>query len=325
MSSVQGQRARQVLVAQPPDPHVLLQAQQDPARRHRLQHAGLQFDARPGHVLQQRAQILRLERDTAGENVHDQLLRGDRAGAAPQRPRLERHQEMAGEVHPVRPPTDRPRAVQPEDTERHGQAAAPLDDADEVGVGRVVIGLDIPGVAMTARDQPRPAPLPAPPHRSRPARTATSLDGIPRELRSGAALRRLPICRRARRSGRAAGPRPGRCRSPHRAAARWRRAPCADRRRASTPQLPAARTGLRAASRANSALLRLQPGQALRVGLRMSWLIFMEQNFGPHIEQKCATLCASFGSVSSWIQPRRVGVEAQVELVLPPEVESAPG
>jgi hypothetical protein len=29
-------------------------------------------------------------------------------------------------------------------------------------------------------------------------------------------------------------------------------------------------------------------------------VIFIEQNFGPHIEQKCATLCASFGSVSSW-------------------------
>src|SRR5262245_3195046 len=26
----------------------------------------------------------------------------------------------------------------------------------------------------------------------------------------------------------------------------------------------------------------------------------MEQNFGPHMEQKCATLCASFGKVSSW-------------------------
>ena len=33
---------------------------------------------------------------------------------------------------------------------------------------------------------------------------------------------------------------------------------------------------------------------------RRSWVIFIEQNFGPHIEQKCATLCASLGSVSSW-------------------------
>ena len=31
----------------------------------------------------------------------------------------------------------------------------------------------------------------------------------------------------------------------------------------------------------------------------MSWLIRIEQNFGPHIEQKCAVLCASFGKVSS--------------------------
>jgi hypothetical protein len=29
-------------------------------------------------------------------------------------------------------------------------------------------------------------------------------------------------------------------------------------------------------------------------------VISIEQNFGPHIEQKCASLCASFGKVSSW-------------------------
>ena len=32
---------------------------------------------------------------------------------------------------------------------------------------------------------------------------------------------------------------------------------------------------------------------------RMSWVIFMEQNFGPHIEQKWATLAPSAGSDSS--------------------------
>jgi hypothetical protein len=32
----------------------------------------------------------------------------------------------------------------------------------------------------------------------------------------------------------------------------------------------------------------------------MSWVMRMEQNFGPHIEQKCAVLCASLGRVSSW-------------------------
>ncbi|ESX66904.1 hypothetical protein X759_26880 [Mesorhizobium sp. LSHC420B00] len=26
----------------------------------------------------------------------------------------------------------------------------------------------------------------------------------------------------------------------------------------------------------------------------------IEQNFGPHIEQKCASLCASLGKVWSW-------------------------
>ena len=54
----------------------------------------------------------------------------------------------------------------------------------------------------------------------------------------------------------------------------------------------------------------------------MSWLIRIEQNFGPHIEQKCATLCASFGRVWSWKLARRLGIERQVELVLPAELEA---
>ena len=33
---------------------------------------------------------------------------------------------------------------------------------------------------------------------------------------------------------------------------------------------------------------------------RMSWLIFMLQNFGPHMEQKWAVLWASLGRVASW-------------------------
>ena len=33
----------------------------------------------------------------------------------------------------------------------------------------------------------------------------------------------------------------------------------------------------------------------------------MEQNFGPHIEQKCATLLASLGKVSSWNSPAVFG------------------
>ena len=34
--------------------------------------------------------------------------------------------------------------------------------------------------------------------------------------------------------------------------------------------------------------------------MRTSWVIFIEQNLGPHIEQKWATLAESLGSVSSW-------------------------
>ncbi|CKT20526.1 Uncharacterised protein [Mycobacterium tuberculosis] len=33
---------------------------------------------------------------------------------------------------------------------------------------------------------------------------------------------------------------------------------------------------------------------------RTSWVMRMEQNFGPHIEQKCAVLAGSAGRVSSW-------------------------
>ena len=33
---------------------------------------------------------------------------------------------------------------------------------------------------------------------------------------------------------------------------------------------------------------------------RTSWVILIEQNFGPHIEQKCAVLAGAAGSVSSW-------------------------
>ncbi len=33
---------------------------------------------------------------------------------------------------------------------------------------------------------------------------------------------------------------------------------------------------------------------------RIFWEIFIEQNFGPHIEQKCAVLAGSAGRVSSW-------------------------
>jgi len=44
-------------------------------------------------------------------------------------------------------------------------------------------------------------------------------------------------------------------------------------------------------------------------------VIFIEQNFGPHMEQKCATLAPSCGRVSSWNCARRVRVEAEVELV----------
>ena len=40
---------------------------------------------------------------------------------------------------------------------------------------------------------------------------------------------------------------------------------------------------------------------------RTSWVIFIEQKAGPHIEQKCALLAASAGRVSSWKSRAVVG------------------
>jgi hypothetical protein len=54
-------------------------------------------------------------------------------------------------------------------------------------------------------------------------------------------------------------------------------------------------------------------------------VIFIEQKCGPHIEQKCATLCASFGRVSSWKDLRLLRIEAEVELVFPAELEARLG
>ncbi len=51
-------------------------------------------------------------------------------------------------------------------------------------------------------------------------------------------------------------------------------------------------------------------------------MIFIEQNLGPHIEQKCATLCASLGRVASWKARAVSGSSDQVELVFPAEVEA---
>ena len=48
----------------------------------------------------------------------------------------------------------------------------------------------------------------------------------------------------------------------------------------------------------------------------------MEQNLGPHMLQKCATLAASFGQCFVVVFLRGFGVQAQVELVLPAEVEA---
>ena len=60
---------------------------------------------------------------------------------------------MAGEIDAVPLPAGRADAVEPHDAERHGQAAAALDDGDEVRVGQVVVGVVIAAVAVAGMDQ----------------------------------------------------------------------------------------------------------------------------------------------------------------------------
>jgi hypothetical protein len=50
-------------------------------------------------------------------------------------------------------------------------------------------------------------------------------------------------------------------------------------------------------------------------------VIFIEQNFGPQMEQRCATFAPSAGSVSWWYASAATGSRRQVELVAPPEDE----
>src|ERR1700739_2102838 len=45
---------------------------------------------------------------------------------------------------------------------------------------------------------------------------------------------------------------------------------------------------------------------------RTSWLIFIEQNLGPHMEQKWAVFIASFGRVSSWYSRAVSGSRARL-------------
>jgi hypothetical protein len=59
-----------------------------------------------------------------------------------------------------------------------------------------------------------------------------------------------------------------------------------------------------------------------RANSRTSWLIFIEQNFGPHMLQKCAVFCAFGWQRLVVILLRCVGVERQVELVAPAEFEA---
>ncbi len=67
--------------------------------------------------------------------------------------RPQRQHEMAGKVHPGGIPAGGVGGVHPQDAERHRQAAAALDHADQIGVGQVVIGLGVAAIAEPAGQQ----------------------------------------------------------------------------------------------------------------------------------------------------------------------------
>ena len=72
----------------------------------------------------------------------------------------------------------------------------------------------------------------------------------------------------------------------------WYRWPPCSRKRSLISCMPAAMVCASATS--------FSYASALPNFLRMFWLMAMEQNFGPHIEQKCAIFAGSAGKVSSW-------------------------
>ena len=67
---------------------------------------------------------------------------------------VDRHpdQEMAGKGQALGVPTLGARDVQVEDRQRHRQTLAPLDDARQIGILQVVVGLAVAAIGISTRD-----------------------------------------------------------------------------------------------------------------------------------------------------------------------------
>ena len=72
---------------------------------------------------------------------------------------------------------------------------------------------------------------------------------------------------------------------------------------------------------AGSAMDTSSPSSAI---LRMSWVIFIEQYFGPHMLQKCSALEGVLRERLVVVRAGRFRVERQAELLVPVETRSAP-
>ena len=62
---------------------------------------------------------------------------------------------MARKIDPVGRPAGGARAVQPQHTERHWQAAPALDHVDQIGIGEIVVGLGIAAIPVPLRNDRR--------------------------------------------------------------------------------------------------------------------------------------------------------------------------
>ena len=197
MSSAQAQRRLEVAGLQAPRQDIVLQPQQNaPGCSSAATGPGAIRPLGPSTCFSSaRRSLLRMTGSAMEHVEHDLDL-----------PALQRDQEMRGKIDAVAGPAGGARGVQPEHAERDGQAAAALDDADEVGVDQVVVGFAIAAIAEVAGQQLRQRRQPA----SADPRRRSSAAGSPPPCASSDRCRRA-ACQSAsgasiRASCRAASP-----------------------------------------------------------------------------------------------------------------------
>ena len=104
--------------------------------------AGPQFGIGAQHLAHQFAQLGGVAHQAVMERVDDVARAVDRHP----------DQEMAGKGQALGVPTLSARDMEIEDRQRHRQALAPLDDAREIGILQIVVGLAVAAIGVGARD-----------------------------------------------------------------------------------------------------------------------------------------------------------------------------